>query len=790
MLCLPALAQTHAAADLGRQVVAAGLDPNECYKVRDLEITEEDARFFLTDGYLMFGKPVNGAPLSAVFSADTDGGDAEVMLLPPNRSERKSIAGYTGAPNLSEHFAQAAFIFTEAEARALLEKVRAGDARRTPDIGIVMLDRWRGVVANLMTGFESRIVLDLLTPGNREGFFQAIVQGKKLGDFDVLYDPRGYEQVVAGQIATRNGVQWWDTWTSFPSRDRRGQPPLPPEEKILSYRIEATVDPALTLHCVTRIRVRATEQSRNLLAFDLSGKMHATSAKVDGEPAEVYERDSVRNGLVQNSGNELLLVLPAKPLAEGSEHEIEIVHEGQVVIDAGHKVYFVSARGTWYPGRGVQFAVYDVTWRYPASLGLVSAGRVLDDRTEGDVHITRRVPEGPLRILGFNLGEYEGREQARNGISVEVLANRELEDALRPRPIQSDIPQIDARVLRRRGPASPDSAPSSTPMIPHPADQLGHIADQVEDSMAWYRTKFGEPPVKTLTVSPVPSNFGQGFGGMVYLPTINYVMADSTASNKDQGFFRDLLLAHEVAHQWWGNVVTSGSYHHEWLMEALANYSGLMYMERRLGPVAGPKAVETALEMYRHNLFAKGPDGETAESEGPVVQGRRLESSNNPAAATAVMYGKGSWILHMLRRRMGDERFLRALVEVRQRYEWKELDTEDFRLTCAEFLPPGSADPKLENFFDHWVYGTGVPSLKMTFSVKGRPGAYKLTGTVTQTDVPDDFSIAVPVEIQTGPGKRIVQQVRTSSDPVSFTVSVAAANAKAVLDPGLSVLRR
>ena len=262
---------------------------------------------------------------------------------------------------------------------------------------------------------------------------------------------------------------------------------------------------------------------------------------------------------------------------------------------------------------------------------------------------------------------------------------------------------------------------------------------------------------------------------MIYLPTINYVMADRTPANKDQGFFRDLLLAHEVAHQWWGNVVTSGSYHHEWLMEALANYSGLMYMESRLGPVAGPKATETALEAYRRNLFAKGPDGETAESEGPVVQGRRLEGSNNPAAATAVMYGKGSWVMHMLRRRLGDDRFLKALAEVRRRYEWKPIDTDDFRLLCAEFLPSGSTDPKLENFFDQWVYGTGVPTLKMTFSVKGRPGAYKLTGTVTQADVPDDFSIAVPIEVQTAAGKRIVQQVRTSSDPVSFTpVNVAA----------------
>ena len=74
--------------------------------------------------------------------------------------------------------------------------------------------------------------------------------------------------------------------------------------------------------------------------------------------------------------------------------------------------------------------------------------------------------------------------------------------------------------------------------------------------------------------------------------------------------------------------------------------------------------------------------------------------------------------------------------------------------------------------------------------MKGKPGAYKLTGTVTQTEVPDDYSIPVPVEIQSVRGKTVVQLVRTSSEPVQFTVSVAAPSAKAVLDPGWSVLRR
>src|SRR5207248_721888 len=131
----------------------------------------------------------------------------------------------------------------------------------------------------------------------------------------------------------------------------------------------------------------------------LSAQMRATEASIDGMPAEVYERDSLRTGFVQNSGNELLLVVPKQQLESGSEHEIEIHHEGTVVLNAGHQVYFVSSRGTWYPNRGAQFATYDVTFRYPKNLDLVSAGQVKEDRTEGDVRITRRVPDGRIRML-------------------------------------------------------------------------------------------------------------------------------------------------------------------------------------------------------------------------------------------------------------------------------------------------------------------------------------------------------------------------------------------------------
>ena len=785
-----ATGQTRTAAELGKLVAAAGLDLDNCYKVRDIEITHDEMRISLTEGYLMFGKPINGQPLTAVFSADTDGGDGEILLMPPDRSERKSMAAYIGSPNLNEHFEQGAFLFTDDTAKSLLEQIQASGAKKAPEFAAVMNDRWSRIVANLMTSFEARIVLDLLTPGGRGGFVEAVLQGRKLGNFDVIFDQRGYEQILAGQITTRKEQMWWDTWTSFASRSNRGKQPAQSEVKVLRYKIDAELSDSLVMKCVTRITVQATPDSQNVIPLDLSGQMKVLSAKVDGVEAEIYQRESVREGLVRNTGNELLLILPSKPLVPGREYEIEIVHEGKVVMDAGHGVFYVSARGTWYPSRGLQFADFDVTYRYPAGLDLVAAGPVKEDKQQNGVRTTRRVTEGPVRLLGFNLGKYEQREATRDGMTVQISANRELEDALRPKTPEPPVIPESMRPRRRPMSGNPELGQTTMPArMPNPLNSLSRITEEVDEATAFYRKHLGEPPLKRLEVSPVPGRFGQGFAGMIYLPTVNYL--DAAVFNGDMNqntvhYLRDLLVAHEVAHQWWGNVVTSGSYHHEWLMESLANYSAIMFLETKLGP----KSVELALETYKKNMFAVGPDGETAESEGAVVQGRRLESSNNPNASNAVIYGKGTWIMHMLRRRMGDERFLKMLAELRRRYEWKALDTDSFRLVCAEFLPPGSPDGKLEGFFDQWVYGTGVPTLKLTSSVQGKPGAYKLTGKVTQSEAGDDVSIQVPVEIQFGKTKPIVKLVRTAADAVEFSVPVPGPGAKAVLDPGMTVLHR
>jgi aminopeptidase N len=196
------------------------------------------------------------------------------------------------------------------------------------------------------------------------------------------------------------------------------------------------------------------------------------------------------------------------------------------------------------------------------------------------------------------------------------------------------------------------------------------------------------------------------------------------------------------------------------------------------------------LEGYRDDLLQKSESGQLVDSAGPIVLGTRLESSIEPRAWRAITYGKGSWILQMLRGRMGDERFSAMLGEITKRYDRKEISTEDFRLLAASFLPPKSDDPKLESFFGQWVYSTGIPTVKMNYSVRGVAPNVKVTGTITQSDVDDDFTALVPVEIQIARGKSVVQWVRTSDTPATFRVDLKAAPLKVVLDPHHGLLRK
>lgn len=772
-----------------------GFDAGKCWRVRDLAIAREDIKVYLTDGFIVFSRPVRGRPLAALFWAEVEGGDAEIILLPPSIGERQSLARFISSPNLNEHFRTAVFIFTDGTAAEIEAHIADTGAKAAPEMGALLADQFSSTLKNLTASFEARIVEDIAGEVRPEfGLFFAALGGTGHGNFDVIHDPQATDQIVVAQLQTREARSYYNIWTSFPSRRVRKDPALGPplrEFEIRNVRIEASLAADLRMSSEIQMRIvipaeGGVRRLQNTLAFDISRRVRVYDVVVDGRPVEVLQRENLRSTLLRGNENEVFLLALEAGLAPG-EHTVTLHADGEVILPAGNGVYFVSARGTWYPHHGLQFANYELTFRSPKHLSVVATGELVEERVEGDIRITRRRSTVPLRIAGFNLGEYKRSTATRGALRVDVYANKSVETALAPRREVLLAPSPTTPMGRTPRQTTPRPV-LMAPAPPDPAGQIELLAVEVADAFEFLTAQFGDPPLKTLAVSPIPGTFGQGFPGLIYLSTLAYLAPRDRPQFASQAmhqvFFSDILVAHEVAHQWWGNTITTAGYRDEWMMEALANYSALLLLERR----KGPKALEEILDSYREHLLEKGVNGQPIDAAGPIQLGARLETSETPEAYRAVVYEKGTWLIHMLRRRAGDTAFFGALRALHAEFLRSRVTTEDLRRALSARMPKGSPDPGLEQLFATYAGGTGIPVLRLQSRQKRTAKGVLLTVELEQSGVGEDFAVDVPVELDFGRGKAETRWIRTDGERTSVEWTLPAAPLRVLLDPKNSLL--
>ena len=625
------------------------------------------------------------------------------------------------------------------------------------------------------------------------GLFFAALGGTAHGNFDVLHDPQATDQIVVAQLQSRDNRTYYNIWTSFPSRRVRKDPAFEPpirEFKIEQVKIDASIGADLRLTAKTTLRIRVPEfdglrHVRNSLAFDISRRVRVPLASVDGVPAQVLQRENLRSTLLRGNDNEVFLVTVQNGLQPG-EHTVVFQQDGEVIMPAGNGVFFVNARGTWYPHHGLQFATYELTFRAPKQLSLIATGDLIEERVEGDFRVTHRRSAVPLRIAGFNLGEYKRSSASRGGLHVDVYANKAIEAGLTPRRDLPMPPPLPPPGRQPRIPNLPASLPPSVP--PDPAAQIELLAAEVAEAFEFLAARFGPPPLKTLAVSPIPGTFGQGFPGLIYLSTLAYLQPRDRPrfahQDLNQTFFSDILVAHEVAHQWWGNTITTAGYRDEWMMEALANYSALLFLERK----KGVRALEEVLGKYRDHLLEKSVNGQAIDAAGPIRLGARLESSQTPDAYRAIVYEKGTWIIHMLRRRLGDAAFFAMLRELHTRFLRGRVTTADLRSLAAAYQPKAAPDRTLEQFFSTYLDGIGIPSLRLQSKQRRTASGVVVTVDLEQTAVGAEFAVDVPVEFDLGRGKLELRWIRTDGDRTTSEWTFPVAPARITLDPRNSLL--
>jgi aminopeptidase N len=304
-------------------------------------------------------------------------------------------------------------------------------------------------------------------------------------------------------------------------------------------------------------------------------------------------------------------------------------------------------------------------------------------------------------------------------------------------------------------------------MVPlDPAALLGSVAESTARATEYFATLFGPFPYPRLAISQIPGNFGQGWPELVYLPTLFFLPASERSAmgltGKSDDLLNQTLVAHEIAHQWWGNLLGWKTYHDQWLSEALASYAAVLSLSREKD---GARKLHGLLQDYKRDLLTKTKTGGTIESGGPIWLGRRLSNSLNPEGYENIVYKKACWVLHMLHGLLtdpasgSDERFFKMLREFIAAHRGETVSTEDFIRHAEKYMTRASDlehNKRLDWFFNEWVYDTGIPTYKIESSTRRLvSNKFLIQGTIEQSGVGEGFEMLVPVTAVYGKDKKV-----------------------------------
>jgi hypothetical protein len=233
------------------------------------------------------------------------------------------------------------------------------------------------------------------------------------------------------------------------------------------------------------------------------------------------------------------------------------------------------------------------------------------------------------------------------------------------------------------------------------------------------------------------------------------------------GGWSEYLIAHELAHQWWGDMVTCDDFHHIWMNEGFATYSEALWSEFTYGMATYHQDMTAAKYFGAGTIYV--PDTSN--------WGRIFHSG--------LSYNKGSWVLHMLRHVVGDTAFFDILQTyyADSRYQYGTVTTEQFRDLCEDV-----SGMELDFFFHQWIYEEYYPTYSYSWNAAPNGGFFDIDLTISQLQTNHIFTMPIDVKIQTVFGDTTLV-VWDSLATQQFVLTVADEPTGLELDPDEWILR-
>jgi hypothetical protein len=413
----------------------------------------------------------------------------------------------------------------------------------------------------------------------------------------------------------------------------------------------------------------------------------------------------------------------------------------QVPIDAiqivPEPLYAYSTRSAWYPQSNVtDYATGRMKLTVPGKYQLVSNGRVTgssDTPVPGGRssppevdHTVQLVVDRPVRYLAVAISRLPSAGRAR-----------------------ADVPAIASSLLapedHEPGPAQVSIETVATPRQVHRGQSLAARAAEI---FSFYASMIGEAPYPNFTLAAVDADLPGGHSP-AYFAVLNQQLATSPYSWKnDPVAFDDyphFFLAHEIAHQWWGQAIGTKNYHEQWLSEGLAQYFAARY--------AG---VDRGAETERGLLARMQRSAMTYGNNGPISLGYRLgHVLNDSRIFRAIVYNKAAVVLHMLHQMIGDDAFTAGIRRYYREQRFHKAGTEDLQLAFET-----ESHRSLGRFFDQWIRSADVPRLRVSTQFDAAGDA----ATIHVEQIGTTFDVPLTVEVEYTDGR---------TESLTFTASEA-----------------
>ncbi|MEP6767844.1 MAG: M1 family aminopeptidase [Acidobacteriota bacterium] len=730
-------------------------------------VLERDAfRFRFESGSFQMLPFVEGRAVGAVFS-----GQGTVELTPASEAEARHFAMVSGeklAAAFTDRFQSLVLLFGDGTAAEIESRATPGAA--PPAAGKIWEDFSRKQRKVLRTNLQIRLLRGILAPED-SGVFLAAFAGKKLPFSLVAVDPAGLdwlslqfrlgsEESALFAMEEPNAGFWYLSHS-------RGEPVHPPRPiaRASHYQIETTILRNGDIRGSTTIRFIAAGPRLRVLPLALTGKLRIREAALTcgaGSPAlpvQVIQE-------IATEDSDAAAVLPSSPAA-GQPCDLRIAYEGKDVLqNAGDGVFVVQARESWYPNFGTfsDPSTFDLTYRVPKANQVVSVGKQMEDRVEGDLRVSVWKSDQPIRVAGFNYGNFKKiqYEDRASGVRIDVYTNPGTPDVV------NEINQYLAQA-GSRGSASGPFASTSGSLGMHEVrvdtDSIAQAALADGTNAARVCTAyFGRLPQDHVSITEQTQwSFGQSWPSLVFLPYLSFL--DGTTRRElglaNTAAFVDQVGLHEFAHQWWGHLVGWSSYRDQWLSEGFAEFSAGLILEH----TGGLKGAGAFWERARRWIVMKPPQSSLAnDAAGPMTSGYRLMTRRNPAAYDAMVYAKGAYVLHMIRMLLRDpaspnpdEKFKAMMQDFVTANSGKSPSTRDFQDAVERHMTPSlnaTRDGKADWFFQQWVYGSEIPRFKVSLEIEKKDGDnYRLKGTVAQEGVSAGFRSLLPIYVEFGKGE-------------------------------------